>query len=305
MAVSVPETRCVEKFIDPMASFFEDLHPHLLTTPDPEDALSGSWYLHPARHIKEFFAFNAVFVPAFLYFNGRAWESPQLVREVEAKLPTMKRIPVLDEVVFGLSAASFGIITVHKCYRGSLIYLVQPCHMSCLLIMYLIWSDPKQRKTHTYFNLYVTIMWGAWLALVNPDLRNQTMFLEPEVFWLEHVLVAVVPLLLAINKRFILYPFTFDFVMASFLLFALYHSVVLSGMAVLTSYNLNYLMHPPIGPLQYFGQNFRPVMYTFCCVLTFAFRGIFVEGVCRAGTFLVETIKTFLETDKKLDPKYD
>ncbi|KXS18608.1 hypothetical protein M427DRAFT_53568 [Gonapodya prolifera JEL478] len=280
--------------IDPLAEFFEDMHPNLPTKPDPKDSLSGSWFLHPSRHITEFFAFNAIFIPAALYYNTKAWNRPSFLRDVDSKVATAKRQPIVDGIVFGLSAGSLTLILLHKYYRNSMIYMLQPCHMSCIAMMYFIWANPKKRSTHTYFNIYITIMWGGWLAMLTPDMRGLHLFLEPEVFWAEHILVSVVPLVLAITKRFIIYPLSFDFVMASFLVFALYHSIFLSGLALLTSYNLNYVMHPPLGPLEYFGQNFRPAMYAFCCVLTFAFRGIFVEGVYRVGTLLVDKIKTVL-----------
>ena len=59
-----------------------------------------------------------------------------------------------------------------------------------------------------------------------------------------------------------------DVALMSFSFFALYHSAVLSSMALFHGQNLNYLLMPPPGPLQWFGRWYRPVMYAFCVFLT-------------------------------------
>ncbi|KAF8955578.1 hypothetical protein BGZ46_002607 [Entomortierella lignicola] len=68
----------------------------------------------------------------------------------------------------------------------------------------------------------------------------------------------------------------------SFSLFALYHSFILSSMALLNGENLNYLLVPPPGPLASFGQWYRPVMYLFCV------------GLTMTRYFLVEVVIQFL-----------
>lgn len=78
------------------------------------------------------------------------------------------------------------------------------------------------------------------------------------------------------SNRYVIWPVSMDVALMSFSFFALYHSAILSSMALLRGQNLNYLLMPPPGPLQSFGRWYRPVMYMFCVLLTMS-RYFFVE----------------------------
>ncbi|KAF9208151.1 hypothetical protein BGZ49_009625 [Haplosporangium sp. Z 27] len=125
-------------------------------------------------------------------------------------------------------------------------------------------------------------MWGTMLALLSPDLRDYNLFLEIENFFVEHYLLLLAPVYMIWSNRYVIWPVSLDVTFMSFSLFALYHSFILSSMALLNGENLNYLLVPPPGPLASFGQWYRPVMYLFCV------------GLTMTRYFLVEVVIQFL-----------
>lgn len=63
--------------------------------------------------------------------------------------------------VLVLLTASLLITVVQKFFRGGLIYLLQPCHMSAMLLITIL-TGPKNKKwPHILLNVYFHIMWGT------------------------------------------------------------------------------------------------------------------------------------------------
>ncbi|KAG0321506.1 hypothetical protein BGZ99_003889 [Dissophora globulifera] len=195
----------------------------------------------------------------------------------KAYVPPVKRSKIEISVMITL-AASLLITVYQKWTRGGLLFLLQPCHMSAMLLITIL-AGPKDKKwPHVLLNIYFHIMWGTMLALLSPDLRDYNMFFEVENFFIEHYLLLLVPVYMIWSNRYVIWPASLDVALMSFSLFALYHSMILSTMALLKGMNLNYLLMPPPGPLQAFGRWYRPVMYLFCVFLTMS-RYFIVEFV--------------------------
>lgn len=57
--------------------------------------------------------------------------------------------------------------------------MLQPCHMSGLLLIFTL-VYPKERSPipHVFFNCYLHLQWGAFSALLFPDLREHSMIGE-------------------------------------------------------------------------------------------------------------------------------
>ncbi|KAG0246931.1 hypothetical protein BGX31_005419 [Mortierella sp. GBA43] len=150
--------------------------------------------------------------------------------------------------------------------------------MSALLLIIIMAGPKNQKWPHIMLNIYFHIMWGTMLALATPDLRDYNLFFEVENFYIEHYLLILVPIYAVWSNRYVIWPVSMDVTFMSFSLFALYHSFVLSTIALLKGQNLNYLLIPPPGPLQMFGKWYRPVMYAFSFLLTMT-RYILIEVV--------------------------
>jgi hypothetical protein len=110
-------------------------------------------------------------------------------------------------------------------------------------------------------------------------LENAANFEFPAIA--EHYALLITPVILVYNNRLTVFPRSYVFAFASFLLKGIYHSAVLAVVSLLSGKNLNYLLLPPPGPLEWFGQFYRAVMYAFCTFLTLVTRFGLVELVLR------------------------
>ncbi|KAI8141061.1 transmembrane protein, partial [Fennellomyces sp. T-0311] len=155
--------------------------------------------------------------------------------------------PLLESICLVLLVASFGTTVVHKAVTGTLLFLMQPCHVSAgLLILVMGWPDHKYPIVpRLLFNIYLHTLWGAILALIWPDLRDHDMLGEIFNFFMEHILVLVLPFYMALTRRYVVIPPSIDMALFSFFLYAAYHSPVLHVSSLLSGFNLNYALVPP------------------------------------------------------------
>ncbi|KAL1935641.1 hypothetical protein VTP01DRAFT_4781 [Rhizomucor pusillus] len=193
--------------------------------------------------------------------------------------------------------ASFATTVIHKAANNTLLFLMQPCHASAvLLILVMSWPDHKYPMIpHTLFNIYLHTLWGAILALIWPDLRDHDMLGEVSNFFLgkfpccgpdlladrtptvEHTLVLVLPFYLITTKRYTVLPASLDMALLSFFLYAAYHSPMLHVLSLYSGFNLNYVLVPPA--LQFLiaaGVWYRFIMYMTALVMMFLTRYILV-----------------------------
>jgi uncharacterized membrane protein YwaF len=64
----------------------------------------------------------------------------------------------------------------HKIIRNRVWFMMQPCHMSgVLLLITLVYPNKRSPIPHVFFNIYLHLQWGALAALAFPDLREHTM----------------------------------------------------------------------------------------------------------------------------------
>ncbi|KAF9584320.1 hypothetical protein BGW38_006878 [Lunasporangiospora selenospora] len=250
---------------------------------DWSSSLNGSWYLSPRRHTVEFLCFNLFFLCTVRFFYKRALHPGSPIAKLfESYAPPTKRSKVEITVLVTLTA-SLLITVAQKWYRGGLLYLLQPCHMSAMLLITIL-AGPKNKKwPHILLNIYFHIMWGT-----SDDNSGQATdehsagHIESHAWGgpktLQHYLLLLTPVYMIWSNRYVIWPVSMDVALMSFSFFALYHSAILSTTALFMGQNLNYLLMPPPGPLQMFGKWYRPVMYVFCILLTMT-RYLLVEVV--------------------------
>ncbi|KAL7752850.1 hypothetical protein RI367_001853 [Sorochytrium milnesiophthora] len=267
--------------LEPLSDFVKAWSSDMPIEHDYTSSIRGSWFTSPKQHGVEIVLFNLAFFFGIWFFLGRALRpgaviDRQLKQAMAAASRTRSRFDLFLLVTL---TASLMLTVYHKAQQNNLIFMLQPCHVSMLALITILWMPPVRRTPHIAFNVYLHTQWGTILAIAQPDLRDYSQFLEVENFWFEHFALLIVPMLVIYNNRLCVFPLSMDVALASFLFKALYHTLVLHAIALYTGKNLNYMLVPPPGPLERFGFLYRPVMYGFCCLLTIAVRYLLVELV--------------------------
>ncbi|KAL1512959.1 hypothetical protein ABEB36_002455 [Hypothenemus hampei] len=125
------------------------------------------------------------------------------------------------------------------------IYLLNPCHITTAMQIYLLIAEPSKMVTKV-FRIHLNYLNGPLLALVFYETDTRLFPLEATVYWVQHGLMFIVPYYLlglggvynVENLKDVQWN-----VMAYSLLVA-YHFTVLQGVSVLTKINMNHIMCP-------------------------------------------------------------
>lgn len=169
---------------------------------------------------------------------------------------------------------SLGITLAHKLIRGHGLFMLQPCHMSALLLISVM-SAPEKMISKVLFNVYLHTQFGGYAALAFPDTRDHRLFLETfnffagkaiRVVWfiayiyilislpyIEHILILAAPIYMIYSRRYPVLPPSPSMALLSFFIYGFFHTPLLHACALKSGLNLNYLFAPPPGESSLFG----------------------------------------------------
>eukprot|EP00164_Ancoracysta_twista_P006261 GFYU01008694.1.p1 GENE.GFYU01008694.1~~GFYU01008694.1.p1 ORF type:complete len:274 (+),score=30.42 GFYU01008694.1:169-990(+) len=266
-----------------VGQWFASLNPDIPVEVDTTGGKACSWFLSPEQHIVEFLLYSLVFLPSAIKSVCNGVWSKKATGE-------LKPTDAMDWLLALWLGFSLGAIVVFKWVSDKMVYLVSPCHMLNLaLLICCLW---RNQFTANLFNIYLHIHWSAWLAILQPDLRNHKLPYEVEVFWSQHFALVVVPVVLMYRRE---YPTLPAKEWAVHALYSLYHAHFLNTVGFATNYNLNYLCHPPPGPLDLLGVYYRPGQYIICYFLTVLTRRLYVEGWNQVFCKFTDTARSKVE----------
>ena len=292
----------------------------------PTDSEFGAWFLSPQQHLIEFVSINLAFAYLlYLTYHLYAPSTSPTVHRKHNKQPTpagqQRRATtsqppstatwLLNHTLVFLLALSYALMVIHKYREDRLWFLLQPCHVLHLLLIRIIMLPPSSTSAIFSFNLYLHLLFSPFLGLVAADLSCYNQPYELANWCLQHLLLLAIPLLfllplsrfpLVTGKAFFLLCFSIE---------VLYHSLLLYPIALLTSYNLNYVLCPPAGTvLERLGPWYRVAMTAFCGVLSLVIRYGAVEGYRWAverglgGEQGPDVVEMKVEDDKKGQGKH-
>merc|ERR1712130_386344 len=163
----------------------------------------------------------------------------------------------LSQMGLVLHTLILGIQLGYKVASRQLVYILSPCHAVTTLQVFLM-AAPPCFSTSIIFQAHLGLLNGAVLALIFPVLDTYIMPGEVELFWVQHLAMLLVPILLVAthSESFSvppvgsLYP-----ALLSYAVFFLYHLLILQPAALLTGVNLDFIMCPaPNAPFH--GSNY-------------------------------------------------
>ncbi|KAI8971575.1 TMEM164 family-domain-containing protein [Mycotypha africana] len=241
----------------------------------------GSWYNQPFQHGLEllFLATTYGFVTYFM-FRRLLTPGTKNYERLVAFQPVMKASVTERSVTFALFLSLLLTLT-HKVIRHRVWFMLQPCHMSGVLLLFtLVYPNKRSPIPQIFFNIYLHLQWGALAALAFPDLREHSLIGETFNFFAEHILLLLVPVYMIYSRRYIVLPRSKEILFLSFFSYSFFHTPLLHVISLTTGFNLNYMWAPPpIKILLRLGPFYRIVMYGMAFIFKFITRFILVEGI--------------------------
>lgn len=138
----------------------------------------------------------------------------------------------------------------YKLITRQFIFVVNPCHLLCLVHIYLLSSFHNQYlifKTYV-FRIHLFFLHGPIMAFIFPV--TNTLFLPGEVvtYWIEHVLLLTIPIYLLSHYSVPIKSFRelVNWSLIAYGVWGLYHYIFLQPLALLTLGNLNSVLCPAI-----------------------------------------------------------
>ena len=147
--------------------------------------------------------------------------------------------------LMNLMAMAFGMEFCYKLATQQLIFIINPCHMLCLLQIVLLCTDPSKKSSQILFRILLNLMHLPILACIFPV--TNTLFMPGEIFtyWWEHILLLIIPIYLLFENELQPEPIlSVTYTLKSYGIFGLYNFLCLQGLAILTLANLNVILCP-------------------------------------------------------------
>ncbi|XP_031635315.1 transmembrane protein 164 isoform X4 [Contarinia nasturtii] len=197
-------------------------------------------YLSTTRHIVE----SVILVPvAILIFKYGM-----------SKLPPLQfNFSRYDGIVCGkqllLITMTFllGLEMGFKLCTRTAIYILNPCHVTSMLQIYLLAAKPSKWTT-TLFRIHVNYLNGPLLAFLFPEHDSRKITFELATYYIQHGLMFVIPAYLLRHGG----PYAaekimdFSYSIAAYGIFIFYHYGILEFFAVTAQINLNHMICPAI-----------------------------------------------------------
>ncbi|CAJ0583942.1 unnamed protein product, partial [Mesorhabditis spiculigera] len=198
---------------------------------------------------------SLIFVPIASYIAYRLW--PYLDLNFTCDPRDASRSPVLTwySLIFGAEIA-------YKLISKTGIFLLNPCHITTIMQLWLLASDGKSKRECFIYRLMIYFSTGAIFALAFPVLNSRELPGEVLIYYVQHIAIVLVPPYLLYHKGAFEAEKVDDFVWPVFALclFLLYHYVVLQFLGLYTGVNLNNTLCPAIS------DPFRSRFYRMCAI---------------------------------------
>jgi len=217
----------------------------------------------------------------FLTTNRRIWETLLIVtislieiiysskkikqnNEADDKsLPVLEKncspntIKILRRLVLFISIATYSLEVYYKVNRGSLIFLLNPCHVLNAFHIYFLTSNSSRSELQRLFRIHNHLVSGALIALVLPVTNTRPTALDVTSYWMQHLTIYfIVPIFMFASGHRSEKLTDVNWPLLSCGWGFLYHFVVLQSLGMLTQVNLNNMICPAVSD-PFHGDNYR------------------------------------------------
>jgi len=237
--------------------------------PHGQRGIIGSWYLDPQRHVIEYVAISMIcfavmraVLPTIVKYPGK--NAPKLNPPNALKLLTL--VTFIVQVIYKT-----------KGYRGKILFMLMPCNVLWMMYFAICFLPLKTQTVHIMYQLMIPYMILPVVAVATPDLSDLVMWLEDTFFFASHYALIAYPMYLVGTGRIVILPETHEGLVSSFFkwwllscaMFGFFYFGIVTPVAILSGFNLNYMLNPPPNPGDVVsGPDFR-LMSIACCAVGF------------------------------------
>ncbi|KYM86671.1 hypothetical protein ALC53_03821 [Atta colombica] len=139
----------------------------------------------------------------------------------------------------------------------TVIYLLNPCHITTALQLYLLAADPSPMVT-TIFRIHLNLLNGPVLAYLFPETESRIIFADKALYYIQHGLMLIIPYyLLRIGGVYNIEPLSdMSWSILSYGLNVGYHFWIVQSVALPVQVNLSHMLCAAVlDPFE--GQNYR------------------------------------------------
>ncbi|XP_055692558.1 transmembrane protein 164 [Lutzomyia longipalpis] len=160
---------------------------------------------------------------------------------------TQDTAPWLKQLLLVSMTLTFGLELGFKFASRTVIYVLNPCHITTIIQIYLLAAKPSNFVT-IMFRIQMNYLNGPMLAFLFPETDSRQVTMEVTVYWIQHGLMFIIPVyLLRLGGAYTMEPLTdISWNVISYSICLIYHFVILELFAVPTQVNLNHMLCPAL-----------------------------------------------------------
>lgn len=230
--------------------------------------IRSTWFLSPEQMIIETLFYALILLPLWWRTKGRAINHPLWRDRFDAlNGGHLLRHDWLEKSLGVAAIVSLAGMCYYKAispYGWRLLFIVQPCHVAIFSWIMILFVLPSP-YADVAFQITTACSWGGVLALLFPDMSDYEFYLDKVNFYIEHILMLLIPAILMWRKHF-QFIASFNWLIVSYCVIIWYHFAVLQLLAYAFEVNLATLMGPP-EPLRFLDTYYRPVQVVLCFIL--------------------------------------
>ncbi|EAA02838.4 AGAP012707-PA, partial [Anopheles gambiae str. PEST] len=184
-------------------------------------------YLSPVRKLVE----TMVIIPLYIHCQRCLHPSATPVRgmafPVDFSVPSWGKQFLLVTMTLTL-----GVELGFKFATRTVIYILNPCHITTIMQIYLLACNKSTKSSTVLFRLQMNYLNGPLLAFMFPETDSRQLPLESSIYWIQHALMCIIPIFLLKSGVYNMEPLNdFTWNVIGYATLILYHFGILQVIA--------------------------------------------------------------------------
>ncbi|XP_053688272.1 uncharacterized protein LOC128737621 [Sabethes cyaneus] len=151
---------------------------------------------------------------------------------------------LVKQILLITMTLTLGVEIGFKFATRTVIYILNPCHVTTLMQIYLLACNKPKKSTTGLFRLQMNYLNGPLLAFMFPETDSRQLPMEAAIYWIQHALMCIIPIYLlrtgGVYNMEAMNDFTWNTI--GYAAIIIYHFAFLQIVAIPTQVNLNHML---------------------------------------------------------------